>query len=362
MEPPDRKPPPGSPARSRRSPAVRVGRRRWLECVAAAGASTIVPAGSSPAAPRAAAADDDVRLAGRLQKTLKIGMIKLPGGTLEQRFAAAKAVGFAGVEMQFPGDDVAETRAASAATGLLVDGSVQSDHWQVRHTSPDAATRRAALERLRAAIRDTHAVGGHSVLVVAGKGEDGPEAEIRERSLDNISRAIPLAAETGVQILIENVWNQFLYDHDGGADQTAEAFARFVDDFRSPWVGMQFDIGNHWKFGAIGDWIRTLGHRVRKLDVKGFSRAADRFTAIGAGDIDFADVRRALVEINFHGWVAAEVTGGDEGYLRGVSREMDEAFGLDGLAAGDGKEREVSDKHPEAVVGPSMLAAEPPAR
>ena len=310
----------------RRQGMVGLRRRDWLECVAAATAATLLP---GQAAPAVAAVDDPPRLAGRLRKTLKIGMIRIPDGTLEQRFAAAKAAGFAGVEMNFPGDDVAATRAASAATGLVVDGSVQNGHWQVRHSSPDADTRRAALDALRQAIRDTHAVGGHSVLVVAGKGEDGPEAEIWERAVENIARAVPLAADTGVQILIENVWNRFLYDHDGGPDQTAEKFVRFVDDFRSPWVGMQFDIGNHWKYGSPGDWIRTLGHRVRKLDVKGFSRSADTFTAIGAGDIDFSDVRRALVEINFHGWVAAEVAGGDEAYLRGVAREMDAAFGLE---------------------------------
>jgi L-ribulose-5-phosphate 3-epimerase len=320
--------------RTERRSAVpwRFARRAWLRGLAATGLAPLVSAPLGSAAAAAAPADDPPRLAGRLRKTLKIGMIRIPGGTLEQRFAAAKAAGFEGVEMDFPGDDVAATRAAIAATGLVVDGSVQRGHWEVRHTSPDAATRRAALDTLLQAIRDTHAVGGHSVLVVAGKGEDGPEAEIWERSVENISRAVPLAAELGVQILIENVWNQFLYDHAGGADQSADRFARYVDDFRSPWVGMQFDIGNHWKYGPTGDWIRTLGPRVRKLDVKGYSRAADRFTAIGAGDIDFSDVRRALHEINFHGWAAAEVEGGDEPYLRGVAREIDEAFGL-GAAA-----------------------------
>jgi len=314
------------PAAARNRDLAELDRRDCLRLLTTAGLATLLPA-TRPAV--AAPADDPPRLAGRLRKTLKIGMIRVPGGTLEQRFAVAKAAGFEGVEMDFPGDDVAATRAAIAATGLVVDGSVQRGHWQVRHTSPDADTRRAALDTLLAAIRDTHAVGGHSVLVVAGKGEDGPEGEIWERSVENISRAVPLAAKLGVQILIENVWNQFLYDHAGGADQTADAFARYVDDFRSPWVGMQFDIGNHWKYGSAGDWIRTLGHRVRKLDVKGFSRAADRFTEIGAGDIDFADVRRALHEINFHGWVAAEVGGGDESHLRGVARQMDEAFGLE---------------------------------
>jgi hexulose-6-phosphate isomerase len=78
----------------------------------------------------------------------------------------------------------------------------------------------------------------------------------------------------------------------------------------------------------MGDWIRQLGHRVLKLDVKGFSRAQGKFTPIGEGDIDYADVRKALREINFHGWLAAEVAGGDLEYLKGVSQQMDVAFGL----------------------------------
>jgi L-ribulose-5-phosphate 3-epimerase len=62
--------------------------------------------------------------------------------------------------------------------------------------------------------------------------------------------------------------------------------------------------------------------------VKGFSRAENKFTPIGQGDIDYADVRKALLEINFHGWLAAEVSSGDLDYLKGVSAEMDTAFGL----------------------------------
>jgi hexulose-6-phosphate isomerase len=132
----------------------------------------------------------------------------------------------------------------------------------------------------------------------------------------------------GVAIVIENVWNQFLYDHNGGADQTADKFVKYVDEFHSPWVGMQFDIGNHWKYGSMGDWIRQLDKRVLKLDVKGFSRAQGKFTPIGEGDIDYADVRKALTEINFHGWLAAEVAGGDLAALTSVSQQMDVAFGL----------------------------------
>jgi hexulose-6-phosphate isomerase len=137
-----------------------------------------------------------------------------------------------------------------------------------------------------------------------------------------------LAAELGVAIAIENVWNHFLYDHQGGTDQTADKFARYVDEFHSPWVGMQFDIGNHWKFGNPGDWIRHLDKRVVKLDIKGFSRATDKFTPIGEDDLPWADVRSALAAIRFHGWCAAEVSGGDLDELKKVSAAIDRVLGL----------------------------------
>jgi hexulose-6-phosphate isomerase len=265
-------------------------------------------------------------MSGRLYKTLKIGMIR--GTNLVERFQTGKAAGFQGVEMNFPGDDVEQVRKASAESGLTVDGSVCSSHWTIRHTHSDAETRARALEHLKQALRDTRAVGGHSVLLVAGKGADGPENEIFSRSVENISKAIPLAAELGVHILIENVWNQFLYSHAGPSNQTADLFVKYIDAFNSPWVGMHFDIGNHWKYGSMGDWIRQLRHRVLKLDIKGFSRAQDKFTAIGEGDIDYADVRKALMEINYRGWIAAEVGGGDLAHLTDVARQIDTAFGI----------------------------------
>jgi len=302
-------------------PPSPINRRSFIKSAAAAGAGALLAQNAfSETTPR-------YPLKGRLYKTLKIGMIRIEA-PLTQRFLAAKAAGFMGVEMNAPGMDVAETRYAIAESGLPVDGTVCSTHWKIRHSSPDASVRAQALQDLKTALRDTHAVGGHTVLLVVGKGEDGPESEIWPRTIANIRKAIPLAAELGVSIVIENVWNQFLYDHEGGNNQTADKFARYVDEFESPWVGMQFDIGNHWKYGSMGDWIRTLGKRVIKLDVKGFSRAQDKFMQIGEGDIDFQDVRKALLEINYHGWVAAEVRGGDLTELKKISSQMDRAFAL----------------------------------
>lgn len=308
----------------------RNNRRSFLQtsAMAMAAGATLSSAGLTYAGPgQATAAVAENGLKGRLWKTLKIGMVRVPG-TLTEKFQAAKAAGFDGIELNAPGMDVAETRLAIAESGLPVDGTVNSDHWNIRHTDPSADVRAKALESLRSAIRDTHAVGGHSVLLVVGHGKDGPEDEIWKRSIENISQAIPLAAQMGIQIVIENVWNHFLYNHEGDHTQTAEKYVRYVDELNSPWVGMQFDIGNHWKYGSMGDWIRQLGRRVYKLDIKGYHRANDEWARISEGDIDYADVRKALLEINFYGWCAAEVSGGDADELKRIAGEMDLVFGL----------------------------------
>jgi L-ribulose-5-phosphate 3-epimerase len=270
--------------------------------------------------------DDDNSLKGRIWKTLKIGMTQGVAGGLVEQFKAAREAGFDGIEMDSPGMSVEQTRQAIAESGLPVDGTVCSTHWQIRHTSPEAEVRKKALQDLQTAIRDTDAVGGKTVLLVAGHGNDGPLEEIWERAVENISQAIPLAAQLGIKIAIENVWNHFMYDHNGGAEQTAELYVRFVDELNSPWVGMQFDIGNHWKYGSMGDWIRQLKHRVVKLDVKGYSRGRQAWADIGEGDIDWADVRAALKEINYFGWAAAEVGGGDLNRLKVISQQMDRVF------------------------------------
>ena len=303
--------------------SLRHTRRHFLQTAATLSAGTLLPRVLDGAHHKKVSHS----MAGRLYKTLKIGMIKIEG-TLTEKFKAAKAAGFMGVEMNSPGMDIAETKKAIRESDLPVDGTVGSTHWKIRHTSPDADTRKEALKLLKQALRDTRAVGGHTCLLVVGKGEDGPADEIDARSIENISKALPLAAELGVAIAVENVWNQMHYDHDGDSNQTADALARYVDAFNSPWVGMQFDIGNHWKYGSMGDWIRTLGKRVIKLDVKGFSRAQNKFMAIGEGDIDFADVRKALHEINYHGWCAAEVKGGDLEALKTIAGQMDLVFSL----------------------------------
>jgi hexulose-6-phosphate isomerase len=251
-------------------------------------------------------------------KSLKFGMIREDLSILD-KFKLVKDLGYDGVELSSPGGRNKRTcLEASQQTGLPIHGVVDSRHWSVRATDPDPKRRSECFNDLIVAIRESHYCGGSSVLFVPGHGKDGPEKVIVPRSIDVIRRALPLAAKLGIRILIENVWNHMFYDHDGEPEQSAERYAAFIDACNSPWVGAYYDIGNHHKYGRPEQWVRTLGPRIVKLDVKGFSRETNDWSAIGDGTIDWPAVRTALDEIGFTGWCTAEVAGGDRKRLADV--------------------------------------------
>ncbi|QEF96798.1 Xylose isomerase-like TIM barrel [Stieleria maiorica] len=295
-------------------------RRTALQAMGALGA-----VGLSAATPWACVRAEFGENTNWIRKTLKIGMIGVKG-SLEEKFKAAKEAGFEGVEVNVPGIDADEINKASEASGLIVDGSVGGTHWNIRHSDPDAAVRAQALDKLKRGIEETAAVGGDSCLLVVGHGKDGTHEEVYQRSSDNIRAALPTAEKHNVAILVENVWNHFLYDHDGGSDQSVEPLAKYIDQFDSPLVGLQFDLGNHWKYGDVAQWVRDLGPRIKKLDIKGFSRAEGKFTKITEGDVDWPGIEAALREIGFKGWCAAEVGGGDLARLKEIAANMEAAL------------------------------------
>ncbi len=286
--------------------------------------SAALVTGAAVLAPRVMQANEKGH---RILKSIKFQMLNEPKLSLVDKFKLLHDLGFDGVELNSPGGvDKKAARDASEKTGFPIHGAVNSVHWKTRLSDPDPAVRKKSLEALKTAIRDVHFCGGSAVLLVPGV-VGNPETEnhdqVWERSIEGIRKALPLASKLGIHILIENVWNGFLYDPKGDANQTAEPIAKYLDEIGSPWVGSYFDIGNHQRYGNPADWIRTLGKRIVKLDAKGYSRKEGKFHKIGAGDVDWADVRKALADIGFTGWSTAETGGGDRKRIKEVSERMD---------------------------------------
>jgi L-ribulose-5-phosphate 3-epimerase len=263
-----------------------------------------------------------------IYKSLKWDMVQVDGTVLE-KFLLLKELGYDGVELDSPGGiDKTEAVEAIQKSGLLVDGIVDSTHWKIRHSDPDPNVRAEALKNLETALRDAKRVGAGTVLLVPGKVTD-PQKENHEqvwqRSIVEIRKALPVAEEVEVKILIENVGNGFC--------ESPELLAKYVDEIHHPLVGVHFDIGNHISLSPPAHWIRVLGKRIQKLDVK--DRTRNRKGAnIGDGDADWPAIRAALQEIGYRGWAAAEVTGGGRAQLTDILERMNRVLGKS-----DGKSR-----------------------
>ncbi len=232
-------------------------------------------------------------------------------GTTLEKFQAIKAAGFDGVELSSH-QNREEVVAAQKATGLPIPSVCNSQHWGKPLSDPDPGVRNAGLEALRTALQDAKAYGASSVLLVPGVvNAKVSYQECWERSVAEIRKALPLAQELGIKIAIENVWNNFLLS-------PMEA-ARYVDEFRSPWLGWHFDVGNVLLYGWPEQWIRILGPRIAKIHLKEFSRKKcdneGRWKGFSVkfleGDNNWPEVMKAVREIGYADFFIAEQGGGD---------------------------------------------------
>jgi L-ribulose-5-phosphate 3-epimerase len=274
----------------------------------------LASAAAAALAPLSGAEAQAGQFTGKIRKSLKWNMVKpatpLP---LVEAFKKLRECGFEGVEPNLGdvGEKAEEWLAASQASGLVIDGTVTANTTS-----------------LEQGIRLTKQLGGDSTLVVARYAPDKPIMESWKTSQDQIRAAIPLAQELGIKMLVENVWATFLI--------SPMDMARYIDEIGSPWVQVHFDIGNMIRWGIAEHWAQVLGPRSLKLDIKeydlkkamseGMGKGFD--VPLGEGSINWPAVRAELAKINFQGWAAAEMRGGDWDYLTDVARRMDKVLDI----------------------------------
>lgn len=231
-------------------------------------------------------------------------------------FELLKEAGFEGVELISPTElDLKEVLAARDKTGLVIHGVSGSKHWSDPLSDPDPEVVERGMAAIRQSFKDCKAYGGDTVLVVpAVVNPKVSHREAYERSQANIRKLIPDAEAAGVKIAVEEVWNKFLL--------SAPEFARYIDEFESPTVGAYFDVGNVVEYGYPQEWIRELGDRVLKIHIKEYGKAKRFGYPLGEGEIDWPEVRQALIDIGYEGWITAEVGFGDLDAMKDVVARM----------------------------------------
>lgn len=246
-------------------------------------------------------------------------------GSIADRFQMGRDAGFERIECPTAPDrrQAEEMKNAAEKTGLKIHGVMNMDHWKYPLSSPDPAVVQKSLEGVKTSLHNAHFWGATTVLIVPGVVDANTSySAAYTRSQASIRTLLPLAEELRVILAVEEVWNKFLL--------SPIEFARYIDEFRSPWLRAYFDVGNVVLYGYPQDWIRTLGPRIVKLHIKDFSfredpatkkRVAD-WVPLGEGDIDWKAIYLALKEIGFHGTATTELPGGDAAYLKEVCRRL----------------------------------------
>ncbi len=286
--------------------------------LAAAGAMTATVASTLAA---------DKPKAKKMKKAVKWGMIQ-HDGTLLDKFKLLKELGFDGVELDAPSRlDKDEVLQARDETGLPIHGVVDSVHWNDTLSDPDPEVRSRGVQALEQALGDSKLYGGTTVLLVpAVVNKQVSYADAYQRSQAEIRKVLPLAGELGIKIGLENVWNNFLL--------SPLEEARYIDELESPQVGAYFDVGNVLRYGWPEQWIRTLGKRIIKVDIKEFSQKKMHEEGLGKGfgvelfegDCDWPAVMAAFREIGYDGWGTAEIPGGGRERLRTIAELMDRIY------------------------------------
>lgn len=249
--------------------------------------------------------------------------------------------GFPGVELQ---DKTVTLEEAAAGRALAKESGINIHSFMggwCEFNSKDPAKRALAVQTAKSNIRIAAAYGASAMLLVPGRvgGIDMPKPsqfklefdpdtlelkraadadfpayvqaqnEATKYAVEAVNELIPLAAELGVIIALENVWNNLWV--------MPEFASAFIRSFKSPWVKAYFDMGNHVRYAPTEKWLAALGDQIVKLHIKDFKidRAKKNegdFVRIGDGSIDWKSVRRAIETVNYNGWVSIESSGWTE--------------------------------------------------
>lgn len=232
----------------------------------------------------------------------------------EEKLAAAKEAGFDFLELSMDETDEKLSRLdwdagqrlslvrMGAEVGLPLRTMCLSGHRKYPLGSHDAATRQRGLDIMEKALQLACDLGIR-IIQLAGYDvyyEEG-DAETRALFRENLEKAVHLAARYGVVMGFETMETPFM-------DTVSKGMA-YVDDLRSPYLGMYPDLGNLtngarlYGLSVAGEIRAGQGHTFA-MHLKETETGVYRNMRFGTGQVDFQEGIRESLGIGVRLFVA----------------------------------------------------------
>ena len=193
-------------------------------------------------------------------------------------------------------------------------------------TSPNPDMRAFTIERFTELIELAGVWSVPYVVLVPGKISPllpAPSASLASWFYDGVNQLAERADQCGTKILVENVPVTFA--------PLASDLSRVLDKLADERVGVVYDVANGFFAGEDpASGIQTLRDRIDLVHLSDTGRKYWRHDPIGAGEIDFESVAKAIQSINFSGQSVMEVISSDPDRELPESRRLLAQWGWQG--------------------------------
>ena len=222
-----------------------------------------------------------------------------------ERFAAARAAGFAAVEFHFPYEyDRAALAEVVLTSGLeVVLFNLPAGDWAAGERGIACHPRRIAefQDGVGLAIDHARLLGCTRLNCLAGIAPAGVAAEqAREILVENLRFAAAVTARAGIRLLLEPLNTR---DTPGFFVATSRAGLAVIDAVGSDNLRLQYDI--YHAQVMEGDLARTLQEHLPRIGHVQLADNPGRHEP-GSGEINFPFLLRHLDRIGYDGWVGCE--------------------------------------------------------
>ncbi|MBQ7651377.1 MAG: sugar phosphate isomerase/epimerase [Victivallales bacterium] len=222
-------------------------------------------------------------------------------------------------------------REAADKIGIALQSVASGMCWAFSPTDNSAEVRKQSVLLQKAALDRCAWLGAQTLLHVPGaivipwdKSYKPVKYDVAlKRAAEAVAELGEHAANLGIELGVENVWNGLFY--------SPVEFASFIDSFDNPAVGAYFDIGNilnHQQWPP--HWIEILGKRIRRIHVKDFKCSVGNlsgFCDLCDGDVPWAETIQALRAIGYDKTLTAEM-GATADVLPKTSKALDKILAM----------------------------------